>query len=290
MVRIYMILHKQLKVLITILAVTILAVNQFDLVDSVSHEYTEMGMKRALLTFAAARALNGVISVAQGTEVALEPAGIGLTLTPGEILDPMNDLVERFSWVVLVSGTSLGIQELLLNISTWYWFKIIVTMTVLVSLLIMWIYRSEQDPMARFLVRISLVLLVTRFCVPFMAMTNEIIYRNFLEPRYTASSEELRKISFDLDELNQSSQETDTDSEVKNSLFENARRLYRSAAETVNIDARISAFKQAAENIGEHTINLIVVFITQTLLLPLLFLWLFLQLIKWIMRVDIKLE
>ena len=49
--------------------------------------------QRALVTFALARTLNGVISAVQGTELALQPAGVGVTLTPGEILDPVNDLV-----------------------------------------------------------------------------------------------------------------------------------------------------------------------------------------------------
>ena len=42
----------------------------------------DAGLKRALATYAAARALNAVISVAQGTEVALEPGGVGVVLAP----------------------------------------------------------------------------------------------------------------------------------------------------------------------------------------------------------------
>jgi len=60
--------------------------------DSAGRNYTEQGFKRALITYGIARGLNGVISVAQGTEVSLQPAGVGVTLTPGQILDPVNDL------------------------------------------------------------------------------------------------------------------------------------------------------------------------------------------------------
>ena len=47
--------------------------------------------QRALVTFALARGLNGVISVAQGTEVAVEPGGMGVNFTVGEILEAHPD-------------------------------------------------------------------------------------------------------------------------------------------------------------------------------------------------------
>jgi hypothetical protein len=53
-------------------------------VDKASEEQAENALKNALVTFAVARTLNGVISVAQGTEVALEPGAVGVSRgTPG---------------------------------------------------------------------------------------------------------------------------------------------------------------------------------------------------------------
>ena len=69
--------------------------------------------------FAMARGLNGVISVAQGTSVAIQPAGVGVMLAPGELLDPVNDLVEQFSTVMLFASASLGLQRLLIGMSGW---------------------------------------------------------------------------------------------------------------------------------------------------------------------------
>ena len=54
----------------------------------------EAGLKRALIAFAVARGLNGVISVAQGTEVAIQPAGLGVVLAPGEI--PVDRIEGKF--------------------------------------------------------------------------------------------------------------------------------------------------------------------------------------------------
>lgn len=270
------------------LVIPLVLANQLDFIDNASSAYTESGLKRTLLTYAVVRGLNGVISVAQGTEVAIEPAGIGLTFTPGQILDPVNDLIERFSWVVLVSGTSLGIQELLLSVSAWFWFKLAVSLSLGAAVVTIWLSGSRANWFTSFITRLSLVLLVSRVCVPLVSFSNEVIYRNFLEPRYTASSEQLRRTSFALSELNRDARDQVNQAEENGSLIDSAKRLYRSAADRVNIEARMDALKHAAENISEHTINLIVIFVTQTILLPLLFLWLFVQLIRWIINIDIS--
>ena len=72
------------------------------------------------MTFAIARTLDGVISVAQGTEVAVEPGGVGVNFALGQALDPINDLVERFSAAMLVATSSLALQNVLLRISEWW--------------------------------------------------------------------------------------------------------------------------------------------------------------------------
>ena len=60
-------------------------------IDDLGQRYNDAAFKRAFITFAIARGLNGLISVAQGTEVALQPAGLGLVFAPGQIFDPIND-------------------------------------------------------------------------------------------------------------------------------------------------------------------------------------------------------
>lgn len=70
--------------------------------------------KQAIIVFGSAKALNGVISLAQGTEINLPFIVVAI----GQILDPINDLVEQFSLIMLASLVSLGIQKILLNFVT----------------------------------------------------------------------------------------------------------------------------------------------------------------------------
>ena len=284
----------KIKILLTVLYLLLVLVNQYGSLDDISSDYTKAGLKRALVTYAVVRGLNGIISVAQGTEVAIEPAGIGLTFTPGEILDPVNDLIERFSWVVLASSTSLGIQQLLLKIGSWVWFRVAVSIAVITALITIWPGTARVNVLRSVLMRLALIAIVIRFSVPLLSLGNELLYRHFLEPEYQASSESLRRTSLTLSDLNKQSQaeqaRTEDEDADERSLLENARRIYQSAAGNIRINARIQAFKVAAENISEQTINLIVLFVLQTLLIPLLYLWVILQLLKYLVTSDIQLE
>ena len=74
--------------LLGVSAVVILALAWLGPLDRVAQDYVESGLKRALITFAAARTANAVISVVQETTVAIQPLGVGVTLSPAQALDP----------------------------------------------------------------------------------------------------------------------------------------------------------------------------------------------------------
>lgn len=277
----------KIKLILCLLFLVLTLVNQFGPLDDVSSGYTEAGFKRSLVTFAVVRGLNGIISVAQGTEIAVEPVGIGLTFTPGQILDPVNDLIERFSWIVLASGTSLGIQDVLLNVGSWFWFRVVVSVLILMAILSVWEGVFRPMIIRLLFMRLALIAIVLRFSVPLLAYGNEFLYLHFLEPRFQASSEQLKQTSMTLGEINRKSGVGTQVAEEDLSLLENARRIYLTTTENFNIEERIRAFKEAAENISEHTINLIVIFVLQTLLIPLLYIWIILQLLKYLASANL---
>ena len=74
-------------------------------------EYLEQTSQRALAMFAIARGLNAAISVIQSIDLGFT-LGVSATLSPGEVLDPLNDLIERFSLVMLIASVALWIIRL----------------------------------------------------------------------------------------------------------------------------------------------------------------------------------
>jgi hypothetical protein len=267
------------KVLITLLAIGLAALAWLGTVDEYGREYTDKGFKRALVTFAVARTLNGVISVAQGTEVAVQPAGIGINFTPGEILDPINDLIERFSWVMLASSTSLGLQKLLLAIFSSSAFTVLILLALLTLVVALWYTRQRPQWLKPLAYKIALIILALRFAIPIIAISSEGVFHFFLEDQFISSTQGIEQTSEEIAKVNNQA-EAQRPITADESLLSRARRLYNNTAARLDIQGYIARYKSAAANASEHAINLIVIFILQTVLLPLLFLWLLLQLIK----------
>lgn len=256
----------------------VIAVVHFGVVDDIGRSSTESGFKRALLTFGIARGLNGVISVAQGTEVALQPAGMGVIFTPGQILDPVNDLVERFSWVMLACSTSLGAQRVLLKITAWPGFTVFIAALFCIVLLATWFPKTVDDRVYRIAYKSAAILLVLRFAIPMVAIANEGVYHYFLAPQYERSKQQLEQTTDTIGRIHRASQEDL--SRKPGSLLDEAKYLYESASRQIDIDARVEEYKVAAANVSEYTIDLIVVFVLQTIIFPLIFIWLIIQFIK----------
>ncbi|MEE9493147.1 MAG: hypothetical protein V3W04_07190 [Gammaproteobacteria bacterium] len=273
-----------LRVILSFILVATAAVALLGPLDEMGEQYTNDSFKRALLTFGIARGLNGVISVVQGTEVAVEPAGVGVIFTPGQILDPVNDLIERFSWVMLVSSTSLGIQSMLLKVFSSSSLSFALAAVLLLVLLAVWWRRSQSSVVWRqWLYRIAAVLVLLRFLIPLMALTNAALYHYFLEDEYKTASAELEKTTQRIGNLNAQSKQP----EKKTALspwFESFNKAYKSTTEMLNVQKRVETIKKLASTTTEHTIHLMVVFIVQTVLLPLLFLWLSMRLVAMALR------
>ena len=257
---------------LTIIALLLIAISVTGTIDKKSEEYTAEAFTRALITFGIARGLNGVISVAQGTEVALHPAGLGVNFTPGQILDPINDLVEQFSWVMLASSASLGIQKVLLVISSSLVLTIIFVLLLAVFILSIW-RDNLFTPMARKYLTVSvIILLFIRFSVPVAMLASEGIYRLFLQQQFIESSSSLEKAQDDISKI--SEEEKKAYSSGDEGIMDRAKRLFDSTTQSMSITKQIDKYQQLAADTTKHAVNIIVVFVLQTILVPLLFLWL----------------
>ena len=275
---------KWVKVALSLTMLLLVAVSFNGNADKVGQEYTETGFKRALVTFASARAINGLISVAQGTEVAIQPAGVGAVFTPGEILDPINDLVEQFSQVMLFSAAVLGTQKLLIEMSGWIWFSALLASAVLFWLATLWLPRLFTPRAPRIALALSGLLLLFRFLVPLAAITNEAIFDLFLAPGYEEAYQQLEGTTGELGSEEKSFVPPEGQTEPEKSFSDKLREYYESLKEKTDVSFKIEEFKTAANETITDIINLIIVFMVQTLLLPLLFAWLGFSIAKGMVR------
>ena len=248
--------------------------------DNVGQSHVNEAFKRALIGYALARSLNGVISVAQGTEVAIQPAGVGVNFTPGQILDPVNDLVERFSWIMMLASSSLGVQKVLLSMSAWNGLLIALFLSGITLIGCMVFVRSAR--LSHIAQRVFLFILLLRFMMPAISIANDWVYRTFLEADYVAASASLNEARQAIGDIN--AEVMAEHPEEPETMLERARSIYSQALARVDIDRRLDEYRQAAESISENTIQLVVVFLMQTLVFPLIFLFALMGLIRRLTR------
>lgn len=238
-------------------------------VDDAALSQVDAGLKRALATFAAARALNAVISVAQGTEMAVQPGGLGVTLTPGQVLDPINDLIEQFSTLMLFAAAAFGAQRVLIGIGAWWPLSLLLSAVALAWAVLRW--RDALAP--RWLTHALVGLLVLRFLTPAVVLGSEAVFRLFLNEDYRVAQQTLERSS---DQIGQIGGPTGA-LPAEEGLGDRVRRWW---SQGTDIGQRFEALKAVANRAVEDVVRLIVVFTLQTLVLPLLLGWLLLRLAR----------
>lgn len=245
--------------------------------DQKGDRYYEASISRAIYTFAMVRGLNGVISVIQGTAVAVSPAGVGLNLAVGEILDPANDLVERFSWVMLISTSSLGIQKILMEMGAWFGFTVLLSLSMLLILLGIWTPRRIPIHFSSFGYKMLLIAIIIRFGIPAVALFSETLYDLFLAERYARSITSLEKVDKEIKDTGLLEAENEDPG-----YLELLKDIYRSAGEKEGIKEKILLLKDKISDYAEYIVDLIIVFVIQTVMIPLVVLWGLIRLVRYI--------
>lgn len=235
-------------------------------------------LERALVTAAVARGLNAVISVAQGTELAVQPIGVGITITAGEILDPLNDLVERFSWLALVASASLGTQLLLTEIVGEPIVSQVLSAVAVMCLIFVW--WPGRLPGRRGMLRLLLVALFARFLFTVVGLTAGWVDAWVLETRQQSALTELTSARNDIEALQDEpipSLEPDESSirQTLESLIDEGRQL-------LDLEARLDALQSRVEAAIDQLLDLTVLFVVQTILVPIGTFWLSLAAFRWL--------
>ena len=226
--------------------------------DPIATDYTEAGLKRAFATFAVARALNAGISVLKSGEVNVQ-VGAGASVQVGAVLDPLDDLVEQFSAIMLAATLSFATQRLLIEVSGATAVSIVLTV-----LFIAWgALRLAKRPLPAWLPRLAIGLLCLRFAVPVAALGSEATYRVLLAEKYEASQAQVGRAEV-----------PEVATQPGESLADTLKRWWNQGADVAK---KIEALKARAGEWVDHLVRLAAVFIVQTAVLPLVFFWLMLR-------------
>ncbi len=230
--------------------------------DAPAMAQVDAGLKRALVSFASARTLNGLLSVVQAAQVDIQPAGIGVTLSPGQLLAPVNELVRHFADLMLLACIAFGVQKVLISISG-YW---MVSAALTVVALAWGAFQVRRGCSPRWLSRALVVVLMLRFAMPLALLATDALSQKFLEADYAAAQSAIDATNAEASKTKAAEPQASDD---KSWL----PKLPNWIPSLQEVKDRFARMKLAVEQSTEHIVKLMVVFLLQTLLLPLLLVW-----------------
>lgn len=224
---------------------------------SLDNQLTNM-LKVTLTVYAIARSLNAVLSVAQGTELSIEPMGVGVTLAPGQILDPLNDLIEQFSTVLLMASASLGIQKILLPLGDIPWFRWgLVVLTGAALLVALWPKKSIRWQTKFF--NLVLILTLLRLAIPLTVLTSNHLQLWLEQDRLDAIAV-----------LQTTQQQV---AAIQPDMETTERSWYQGITDNLDIKAKLQSVERRAEEAINAAIYLFAEFVLIMLLIPIGFLF-----------------
>ena len=251
---------------------------QIPVLDSAAEKYFQDSITKAGVSYGVCRLINGTVSVIQQSSVQLEPAGIGMSLAVGQIVDPINDMVERLSNVLVLSITSLGIQELSYEISIALAPPILAGLLLVLSGLL-WFKSDKLFALQKVVLNVLIIVSVARFCLPISSIANEFLQTQFFEDRIVEARGALAEGTADLDKLK------DVDLPEYDGILEtiesSASYIKHKSVEFKNaVRITIENKSLIIENLLQLTFLYLGIFIIQVLLLPLTIFWFLMRLVN----------
>ncbi|MDX4067943.1 hypothetical protein Q6A87_08790 [Aliarcobacter skirrowii] len=265
------------KISILILSIFIIFASSSVVVNESAKDVIDKSFNQALIVFGSAKALNAVISLAQGTEINLPFVVVAI----GEVLDPINDLVEQFSLIMLASLVSLGIQKILLNFVSNDFFNLTFIISILVFNIFLFLKFKNIESIKNMALKLTLILLFLRFSIPFVAYLNQYSYDYFIKPQYNIEqlNETILNTKDEISKINLESVE-----EKESGFFEKFRQKF----DMTFYEKKVDEYKDAVDSSSDNIVDLIIVFIFQTILLPLFYLSVFYILLKKLFNFPAK--
>jgi len=150
--------------------------------DDIADTYFEETIRKAGLAYGTARLVNAGVSVVKESSLQLEPGGVGIAVAVGQVADPLDDMTERLSSMLVTAIVSLLVQKICFEIAQAYVFQVLGGMLVLCALL-----SIDRRPtflaLRNLVLRMSLFLMILRLFLPVSALMSDFLNRNLFFPK-----------------------------------------------------------------------------------------------------------
>jgi hypothetical protein len=157
-----------------VVLISLPAISWWGVLDDFSSEHLNASISSAGLVYGTARGINALVSLLQGTEINVP----FVTFSIGEVLDPVNDLIERFSDIILLALGSLALQKILLAVVSNTIFTVLLSFVALCTGLSLFLGGRKLQSA---LLRSFLVIAFFRFSLGLVVLANSWVDSTFLD-------------------------------------------------------------------------------------------------------------
>ncbi len=257
------------------------------MLDTATDAYFRESITKAGVAYATCRLINASISIVKDSSLQLEPAGVGVSLAVGQALDPIDDMTERLSDVLVTAIISLGVEKLAYEIGVSIAAPILSIFLLVLSFLI-WFKNERIISLQKSIMRFLLIILILRFCLPISSVANEFVNKYFFTDQISDANKELALYSTEIDKLTDFSL-PDIDG-VLGTVQNSASFLKRKSIEFKNaLAATLSNMGDIIENLLKLTFLYIGIFLIQVIILPLLVFWFLIKTVGSLFHTNIPL-
>ncbi len=251
---------------------------QVPILDSTADTYFRDSISKAGASYGVCRVINATVSIIKESSVELEPAGVGLSLAVGQAVDPINDMVERLSDVLVMSITSLGVQKLTYEICLTLAPQVLAFFLIIFSILTLF-QNGRIFKLQRLILSILVIVSIARFCLPVSSMANQFLQDHFFEQKIVEANSQLARGIADLDKLKDVA--LPKYDGVIGTIENSASYLKQKSIDFKNaIAVTIENRDIIVENLLELTFLYVGIFIVQVLVLPLLIFWFLIKVVN----------
>ncbi len=261
--KLHKLVSRSTKIALTIITLLMIIVSFTRLVDDQTQVRLNESMVAAGASFAIARSLDATISLVKSTEVSVGVASID----PGQVLNPLSDLIDKFSWVMTVAVGSLALQKILLTITSSTLANVLFALTALMFLVVLWADRAAVFKSA--VVHAMKVIILVRFAVVASVGLSLIVDHIFLDDQIEASSSQIESVSKVVTGLAENNVENELNQAQQQGFLDSIKGRLSSFSSPAE---KVSAINEKVESSILGFMNLIALFLFKTVLMPIGFL------------------
>ncbi len=257
--------------IISALILLFISSGKIGIIDTPTNAYFKKSITKAGVAYGTCRVINASVSVVQNSTLQLEPAGVGISLAIGQVLDPIDDMTERLSDVLVTAIVSLGVQKLVYEMSIWFAPSIIAILLLILTILI-WFKNQKLQVIQRNILKVIYLVIAIRMCLPVSSFINNMVNHYFFEQKIEEAHDKVNLGSKELDDFTEFSMPK-VDG-IMGTIENSASFLAKKAQEFKNaLSTLVSNMDNMIDNLIDLTFLYVGVFFIQVIVLPVLSFW-----------------